>query len=53
MKYDGEPDGLIYDVRPQVTDHNDSKDADTQPTEAVEVEAAAEVLKAWILPSGK
>jgi len=45
-------DNLIYDVRPEVTDHNDSKAADSKPTEAVSVKATQEVLKPWILPSG-
>jgi beta-galactosidase len=45
-------DNLIYDVRPDVTDHNDNKAADSKPTEAVAVEVTQEVLKPWILPSG-
>ncbi len=45
-------DNLIYDVRPAVTENNDSKDADTKPTEAVKAEATQQVLKSWILPSG-
>lgn len=45
-------DNLIYDVRPAVTDNNDSKDADSKPTEAVKAEATQQVLKPWILPSG-
>jgi len=52
MKYDSNPDSLIYDVRPEVTDRNDSKDADSKPTEAVEIETNQMVLKDWILPSG-
>ena len=40
-------DDLIYDVRPEVTDRNDSKDADSKPTEAVKTEASQEVLKSW------
>ncbi len=45
-------DRLIYDVRPEVTDRNDSKAADSKPTEALKQEASAGVLKPWILPSG-
>ena len=32
-----EADSLIYDVRPEVKDKNDNKEADSKPTEAVEV----------------
>ncbi|HYX09248.1 MAG TPA: beta galactosidase jelly roll domain-containing protein, partial [Bacteroidales bacterium] len=54
MKYDSEAaaDSLIYDVRPSLTDYNDSKDADSKPTESLETEAKQMVLKPWILPSG-
>jgi len=45
-------DNLIYDVRPAVTENNDSKDADSKPTEAVKTEATQQVLKPWILPTG-
>jgi beta-galactosidase len=45
-------DSLIYDIRPEVTEHVDNKDADSKPTEAVAVESKAKVLKPWILPSG-
>ncbi|GAT63578.1 beta-galactosidase GalB [Paludibacter jiangxiensis] len=45
-------DKLIYDVRPEVTDNNDSKAADSQPTEAIKTESAQNVLKSWILPTG-
>jgi len=53
-KYDSisKADNLIYDVRPEVTDNNDSKAADSKPTGAVAVKATQEVLKPWILPSG-
>ena len=52
MRYNGEPDKLMYDIRPEVADRNDSKVADSRPTDAVEVKATQEVLKNWILPSG-
>jgi len=45
-------DNLIYDVRPGVTNAQDDRPADAQPTDAVDVEANQPVLKAWILPSG-
>ena len=45
-------DSLIYDIRPEITDRRDDRVADARPTEAVEVEATAEVLKPWILPAG-
>lgn len=46
------PDNLIYDVRPQVKDSRDEKEADSKPTEAIEVEAKQRILKPWILPTG-
>ena len=49
---DAEADGLIYDVRPALGEVPDVVAADAMPTEAVEVEAAQEVLKPWILPTG-
>jgi beta-galactosidase len=54
FKYDSaaKADKLIYDVRPEVTDNNDNKVADSKPTEAVEVKATQNILKTWILPSG-
>lgn len=45
MRYNGEPDKLMYDVRPEVADRNDSKLADSKPTDAVEVKATQEVLR--------
>lgn len=45
-------DSLIYDVRPETQNPNEVKDADSKPTEAVEVEQQQMVLKPWILPSG-
>lgn len=54
FKYDSisKADNLIYDIRPEVTDNNDSKEADSKPTEAIKIETTKEVLKPWILPSG-
>jgi beta-galactosidase len=51
MRYTTEPDKLVYDVRPAVTDRNDNKVADSKPTEAVSIASAEQVLKKWILPS--
>jgi beta-galactosidase len=45
-------DTLRYDVRPEVRNEQDSKAADSRPTEAVAVAASRNVLKTWILPSG-
>jgi beta-galactosidase len=48
-KYDSiaRADDLIYDLRPEVKDYEDTK-----PTEAEDVEAIQMVLKPWILPTG-
>jgi beta-galactosidase len=51
MRYDANPDNLIYDVRPKIEEINDSKVADSKPTEAIKVETKEDVLKNWILPS--
>ena len=53
-KYDSmaQADDLIYDVRPEVKDHDDAKDADTEPTEAAKVGSIQAALKPWILPTG-
>jgi beta-galactosidase len=45
-------DNLIYDVRPAVTDAVDGLPADTQPTDAVDIDTDRPVLKPWILPTG-
>lgn len=51
MKYSTAPDTLFYDVRPEIVNENDSKVADSKPTEAVKVESKHQGLKKWILPS--
>src|SRR3990170_7865440 len=53
-KYDSieKADDLIYDVRPEVYEHQDDKPADTKPTEAEDLDARQMVLKQWILPTG-
>ncbi|MBK1880448.1 hypothetical protein JIN87_26415 [Pelagicoccus mobilis] len=47
MKYESleDADDLIYDVRPEITDTKDDKDADTEPTDAVEINSNQDVLK--------
>lgn len=53
-KYDSiqHADNLIYDVRPEVKDNQDSRAADAKPTEAVKVTENKTILKPWILPTG-
>ena len=51
MRYTSQPDNLIYDERPQVTDRNDNVVADTKPTEAAIAGTSEKVLKKWILPT--
>lgn len=50
MRYTEGADKLIYDIRPEVTDRNDNKVADSKPTEAVIINSSEQVLKNWILP---
>lgn len=45
MWYNSTPDNLIYDVRPKVEEVNDSKVADSKPTEAIKVQSKEQVLK--------
>lgn len=51
MRYTSEPDKLVYDLRPAVTDRNDNIVADSKPTEGVKVSSSNNVLKPYILPS--
>ncbi|WP_053978011.1 beta-galactosidase GalB [Mangrovimonas xylaniphaga] len=53
MKYESETlaDKLIYDVRPPIENVDDTKEADSKPTEAVEIATSSEVLKPYILPT--
>lgn len=53
----GDPGGdsapYLYDVRPDVKQSADGKDADARPDQAARVErASVPLLKPWILPSG-
>src|SRR5690606_12484195 len=52
MKYASaeEADDLFYDVRPEVVNDNDSKEADTPATEAEKLETSKKALKSYILP---
>ncbi len=50
-KADEEADDLIYDVRPEIKDTDDTKEADTEPTDAVELQSSNTVLKPYILPT--
>lgn len=45
-------DDLIYDVRPEISDYNEVKPADAQPTEGEKLKTTRTVLKSWILPTG-
>lgn len=45
-------DSLVYDIRSEVDDNQDARPADAEPTEAVDVEATRQTLKAWIMPTG-
>jgi len=53
MKYSSEEesDGLIYDLRPEINEVNDTKEADTKPTKAVQIVSANNILKPFILPT--
>ncbi len=54
FKYESaaDADNLIYDVRPRIDHPDEVKEADSKPTEAVEIENGQMVLKPWILPTG-
>jgi beta-galactosidase len=43
--------GLMYDVRPEITDRNDNVVADAKPTESVKTNSTENVFKKWILPT--
>ena len=52
MRYNSDPDNLIYDERPMVmTDHNDNVVADTRPTDSIVGYSSGKGLKKWILPT--
>ena len=45
-------DDLIYDVRPEISDYNEVKPADAQPTEGEKLKTIRTVLKPWVLSTG-
>ena len=52
MRYKDEPDHLVYDERPIITNYRENQVADAKPTESNQSTAAAtNILKNWILPS--
>lgn len=51
FRYNGEPDSLVYEARPVVGWRNDNIVADTRATDTGRARSAANVLKAWILPT--
>ena len=51
MRYTSEPDKLIYDERPAVTNRNDNVVADTRPSEGGLRASTSATLKNWILPT--
>ena len=51
MRYTTEPDKLIYDERPLVTNRNDNVVADTKATDTSSASSVDKGLKKWILPS--
>ncbi|MFD0989235.1 beta-galactosidase GalB [Mariniflexile jejuense] len=53
MKYKSfeDADNLIYDVRPVIENTDDTKEADSKPTEAINVTSTQNILKPYILPT--
>ncbi|MEI9944978.1 MAG: beta-galactosidase GalB [Chitinophagaceae bacterium] len=51
MRYKTDPDKLIYDERPKVTNRNDNVVADTRATDSTLAASSANSLKKWILPT--
>jgi beta-galactosidase len=51
FKYTAEPDSLLYDERPVISDRNDNKIADAKPTEINRGGSFDKGLKRWILPA--
>ena len=44
-------DSLIYDIRPEIVNTDDIKEADSKPTEAIKLKSSKNVLKPYILPT--
>ena len=51
MRYTTEPDKLIYDERPLITNRNENVVADTRPSETRVATSSENVLKKYILPT--
>ena len=51
MRYSGEPDKLIYDLRPTITNRRDDIVADTRASENNAALTSENALKRWILPT--
>ena len=51
MRYNSEPDNLIYDERPVITNRNDNIIADTKATDTSSANSNDLGLKKWILPT--
>lgn len=51
MRYNDEPDSLMYDERPVVVYRNDNIVADTRATDTGKLAASEKGLKKWILPT--
>lgn len=52
FRYENGGDSLIYDVRPEVKEDIDKREADAQPIEGDKIIVDIFTLKPWILPSG-
>ncbi|MCA5004626.1 beta-galactosidase GalB [Sphingobacterium bovistauri] len=52
FRYENATDTLIYDVRPEVNEDIDKREADARPVEGDKATAKQMVLKSWILPTG-
>ena len=52
MKYGSQEDTdeLMYDIRPEIENADDTKEADSKPTEGIAVASTKNVLKPYILP---
>jgi beta-galactosidase len=51
MRYTSEPDKLIYDERPSITDRRENEIADARPIELNNAPSSNNILKEWILPT--
>lgn len=51
-RYDSTGDSLIYDIRPEVKEDIDKREADAKPVDGIKATTKDLVLKPWILPTG-